>query len=142
VPWAQDNAEPVRPGFLARDSFPACGYPRGMPDGVRRTIHPLWRRYRRWWVALGIASALSVGFAIVLRGRTDLAIVDPRAWPPLAAFLGMGVAALQILNFRCPACGRQFHSRWQGMFPRPRPLSKRCLNCGFPKWRDPPSRVR
>jgi hypothetical protein len=109
-----------------------------MIDGIRRPLHPLWRGYRRWWWALGVSSALSVGFAIVLKGRTDLVLLNPRAWPPLAAFLCLGLAALQILNFRCPACGKQFHSKWHGLLPRPNPLSRRCLNCGFSKWRAPP----
>jgi predicted RNA-binding Zn-ribbon protein involved in translation (DUF1610 family) len=104
-----------------------------------RPIPPPWRSYRRWWRALFLASALSAGFAIVLGARTDLTLGNPRAWPPLAAFLGLILAAQQILTFRCPACGRPFHSRWQGVLPRPNPLSRRCLNCGFPKWGTPPS---
>ncbi len=112
----------------------------GMTDGLRRRIHPPWLGYRRWWWVLGISSALSVGFAIVVKGGTDPALANPRAWPPLAAFLTLVLSALQILDFRCPACGRQFHSKWQGLLPRPNPLSRRCLNCGFPKWGDPPPR--
>jgi len=112
-----------------------------MIDGPGHPIHPLWRSYRRWWGLLGVSSALCVGFAIVLKGSAaDLVLANPRAWPPLLAFLGLVLAAVRILDFRCPGCRKQFHSRWQGFLPRPNPLSDRCLNCGFPKWKDPPSR--
>ncbi len=109
---------------------------------ARRSVHPLWRAYRRWWVLLGISTAASAAFAAAFAGRQDLTLANPRSWPALAAFLCVGFSALQIVNFRCPACGRQFHSRWRGAFPRPNPLSRRCLNCGFPKWREPPPRSR
>jgi hypothetical protein len=112
-----------------------------MPDGLRQPVHPLWRAYRRWWVVLGISAALCLVLALLLDGK-DLTLGNPRSWAPLVAFLCLGLAALQVLNFRCPSCGRQFHSRWKGALPRPNPLSRGCLNCGFPKWRDPPSRPR
>jgi len=116
-------------------------YVRGMFEGPRQPIHPLWRTYRRWWSVLGISAPLSVGFALVAK-ESDLTLGNPLSWPLLVAFLCVGLAAVQILNFRCPACGRQFHSRWRGAFPLPNPLSRGCLNCGFPKWREPPSRER
>ncbi len=106
------------------------------------SLHPVWRRYRLWWLILQLAALVCVGLAVRLRGVRDLPLGDPRSWGPLAAMLTLGFAALQILTFRCPSCGRQFHSRWRGLFAVPNPFSRACVNCGFPRWGVPETRER
>lgn len=63
----------------------------------------------------------------------DVLIAVMGAW--MVAF---AVALFRWQWFRCPRCDAQFHQR--GLFSNV--LSSRCLNCGFPKWEEPPDRSK
>lgn len=67
--------------------------------------------------------------------------IFPAAWPIFAPMLGYGIyCGLKVHYFDCPKCDEPFF-----MNPRfPRfywPWTDICMNCGFPKWGEPPSKV-
>jgi hypothetical protein len=104
-------------------------------DRAEPGLHPAWREYRRRVRALlgaGGATLVVAAAVAAFAPAGELAALLRRAL--LSAGLTACVAALAWLaGFRCPFCGRPFHWTWWIS----NPLARRCLHCGFEKWRDP-----
>ncbi len=96
-----------------------------------KTLHPLWRSYRRRrFVAV-------VGF-----GTGIFWAANPSEWRYLSPWLAVlflavfvvgGVGWVRLWFFRCPRCRSTFHVR-PGSFVFS--LFK-CHHCGLPLWADP-----
>ena len=96
-------------------------------------LHPAWREYRRRLRALLASTAATLviaGYA----SAPDGALTQLARRVLLSAGLTACVAAVVwFASFRCPLCDRHFHWTWWVS----NPFARRCLHCGFEKWRDP-----
>jgi hypothetical protein len=98
-------------------------------------LHPAWREYRRRLRALlaacAGAAAIGAGYACALGGSAPGEL--PRRVLLSAALTACAAAGIWFARFRCPSCARHFHWTWWVS----NPFARRCLHCGFEKWRDP-----
>jgi hypothetical protein len=92
-----------------------------------------WRTYRAWrLVAWG---GFLLFFLLPFRKLVPGTVFSVAEW----TWLGVWMFALgHVGSFRCPRCGKFFHTR---LTPPPighsNPLSRKCLNCGLPRGMDP-----
>jgi Zn ribbon nucleic-acid-binding protein len=101
---------------------------------VRAPLAPAWLDYRNRLAAL---VAAIVGLVLWAGGldaplRAGLGAAGTNAIA--AAWVTGSIAVLGwFAAFRCPFCGRCFHwTLWVA-----NPVARRCLHCGFERWRDP-----
>ncbi len=107
---------------------------------MRTPLHAAWRDYR---VRRGTALAVGVAgpplaWTARLLERAGAAGVVPHGallhHVVAAAWATAGIASLAwFAAFRCPFCRAHFHWTWLVS----NPLARRCLHCGFERWRDP-----
>ena len=98
-------------------------------------LSPVWRTYRAWR-RVGCAAMLATFLVVPLEGIAHGRLPFTVAHYALMA-LAM-VAIGRVGSFRCPRCGKWFHTRTT---PAPigqtNPFARMCLNCGLPRWTDP-----
>lgn len=93
-----------------------------------------WEKYRRrrfWFFVIlftYIPGMFALGYPLArLSGSDALIYAVAGAW--ILAFL---ISGIYMSSFRCPNCHRPFFFTW--WFHNP--FAKRCVHCGFPKWKE------
>lgn len=97
-------------------------------------LAPPWRDYRHRLAAVIVGLAGLVAWADGVDVPLGRLLPDGALHALAAAWLTAVAGALGWLAaFRCPFCGEHFH--WTVWVANP--IARRCLHCGFEKWRDP-----
>jgi Zn ribbon nucleic-acid-binding protein len=96
-------------------------------------LHPAWREYRRRLRALVASCAATAAIAWGVSAPGDEVAELVRRVLLSAALTACVAAVVWFAGFRCPYCGQHFHWTWWVS----NPFARRCLHCGFEKWRDP-----
>jgi hypothetical protein len=96
-------------------------------------LHPAWREYRRRVRALLASCAVTAVVAGLVSAPGEPAGQLARRVLLSAGLTACVAAVVWFACFRCPFCGRHFHWTWWVS----NPFARRCLHCGFEKWRDP-----
>ena len=96
--------------------------------------HCHWQNYKRrrlWFFAIWlgyIPGVFALGYPLTRLFGSDIPIyVVAGAW--MLAFAASGI---YMSAFPCPSCHKPFFYTW--WFHNP--FARRCVHCGFPKWRD------
>jgi hypothetical protein len=98
-----------------------------MPTAPPQSV---WPNYRlRYWLVWGLWFAympFMLGMSAVFPSIRGESLFGCYACVWAAAIIWHA-------EFRCPACGKHFHRTnwWHN------PFSRRCLNCGLPKYQEP-----
>ncbi len=97
-------------------------------------LHDVWRDYRARRRAVVAFAAAGIPLRWIIASLERITASAGPGHALAAAWATALVAAVAwFAAFRCPFCAAHFHWTWLVS----NPFARRCLHCGFERWRDP-----